>query len=99
MGCSFCYINATPTGAEGNIDKLFGRNLPNHVELAINYNDTHKQFDEYMDCGYFNTSIMNLTINSKLLEQPEQINKLQDWINSEILHGIGVCIHELSHID
>lgn len=90
VGCSYCYINATPQGLDGDFTKLFRFNIPKYTELAINYNGTHEVFDDFMDRKGTLDWIINLTINSKLLNNSEQVVKLQSWIDNTNLKGIGI---------
>lgn len=90
VGCSYCYINATPQGLDGDFTRLFDFDIPNYTELAINYNGTHEVFDRLMNSKDTCNWIINLTINSKLLNNPEQVTKLQSWIDNTNLKGIGV---------
>ena len=90
VGCSYCYINATPQGLDGDFKKLFNFDIPRYTELAINYNGTHEVFDNFMDRKGTCDWIINLTINSKLLNSPDQVAKLQSWVDNRNLKGIGI---------
>lgn len=90
IGCSYCYINATPAGLDGDFNKLFDFKIPKYTELAINYNGTHEAFDRFMSRKGTCDWIINLTINAKLLNNSEQVVKLQSWIDNTNLKGIGI---------
>lgn len=96
IGCSYCYINATPTGRDGDIANLFDYGIPNGTELAFNYNGSHIDFDYIMDNAFnpFSNWIINLTINHKLLNIPTYKEKLQSWIDRKRVAGIGVSTNK-----
>lgn len=95
VGCDYCYINATPKGAEADLgfDSFEEMKIPKHTELALNYNGFHKQLDNFLDI-YFYEYIINLTVNNSLLHNKEELQRLQGWIDSEKVKGIGVSTNK-----
>jgi len=97
-GCKYCYINATPEGKDGDFNLLFKMDIPDYTELAINYNGIHDKFDKFMSGEGTCDWIINLTINSKLFSDENQLNKIQSWIDNGNLKGIGISTNEYINI-
>jgi len=93
VGCKYCYINATSTGEDGDIDLLDDMDIPYDTELAVNYNGFHPQMEEFTR-WYSKQRIVNITVNNALLSNSIEVKRIQSWIDSEKVKGIGISTNK-----
>jgi len=90
--CPFCYISATPNGEHGSLFGAFRMlDVPKGVELALNYAE-HPDLYDFL-CSYKNELVINLTINSKSLSNPDTLLKIQHWLDNKLIHGLGISVN------
>lgn len=100
MGCQQCYLNCLPNGKHwdySSIQPLFDTLHP-YTELAINGND----FDDIpgLDAFLIHMKQKHILVNATFhFEQYiSLVNRLRDYQENNMLHGIGVSVNKLYEI-
>lgn len=91
-GCPFCYINATPNGANGELlDVPFIDTLHPYTEVAVNGNSVdHPQLIPFLEKLRDKNVIANITVNQKHFERHEDL--LWGLYTDGLVHGIGISL-------
>jgi len=91
-GCPFCYINATPNGANGELlDVPFIDTLHPYTEIAINGNSVdHPQLIPFLEKLRDKNVIANITVNQKHFEK--KLSLLHELTDAGLVKGIGISL-------
>lgn len=90
-GCKYCYLNCNNEGVHANLSHPVLDTLHRGTELAINGNDlTHPDLVDFLKRMKDKGVVVNMTINQRHFIC--NIDKLKDWQNKGLLHGIGVSL-------
>lgn len=97
-GCSYCYAGATKNGKYADLKNLkFLDTLHPYTELAINGNDmSHPDLEWFLEKMKEKKVLTNLTINQFHFDK--FYDKLVDYKNRGLLHGIGVSLNDKNEI-
>lgn len=98
-GCSYCYAGATKNGKYADLRNLkFLDTLHSYTELAINGNDmSHPDLEWFLEKMKEKKILTNLTINQFHFDK--FYDKLVDYKNRGLLHGIGVSLNDKKEIN
>ena len=95
VGCPQCHECSVPNGALGDLSNpLFNSLLP-FTELAIGGGDpmTHPELENFLKKMQIKAVICNITVHwTSFLRNYE---KLLEWSERKMIHGIGVSINEV----
>ncbi len=95
---SNCYLNCTKQGKHGNLNLPFFDTLHPYTEIAINGNDlSHPDLEDFLIRMKNQKVISNMTVNQKHFER--HYNKIKDWQDRGLLHGIGVSLVNSKTLD
>ena len=93
-GCQYCYINATPNGADGELlNNKFIDTLHPYTECAINGNSIdHPQLIPFLEKLKRKHIIANITVNQIHFERKQAI--IRDLVNKGLVKGIGISLRK-----
>lgn len=91
QGCNFCYANCRVDGLHGKLDYEFLKHLHPYTEMALNGNDLdHPQLQELLELLHRQKIFANITVNQN--QFMSNIQKLKDWVDKDLIKGIGVSL-------
>lgn len=96
--CQWCYLGCNEQGKHGNLNLPFFNTLHPYTEIAINGNDlSHPDLEDFLIRMKDQKVISNMTVNQKHFER--HYNKIKDWQDRGLLHGIGVSLVNSKTLD
>lgn len=100
-GCEFCYQNCSVVGKQANLkDMDYLKELPSGTEIAINLQrPLPDNLEEFLINMAMSGLIINCTINQRHLGSDAIYEKVKQWQDMGLIHGIGVSVTNLETLD
>ena len=93
IGCKMCHEGSTEKGDHANLEASFFDTLRPYTEIAIGGGSltTHPQIEELLRFFKGKGILANITLHEK--ELLTNYDRIQEWIDKEMIRGIGVSVH------
>ncbi|MCL1811333.1 MAG: hypothetical protein FWG41_03835 [Methanomassiliicoccaceae archaeon] len=97
IGCKMCHEESTENGDHANLDAPFFDTLRPYTEIAIGGGSptSHPHIGELLKSLKNKNILANITLHEK--ELLTNYDKIQEWIDKDLLRGIGVSVHSPSY--
>lgn len=92
QGCRYCYLNCNQKGNHADLMQFdFLKHLHPYTEIALNGNDLdHPQLGEFLEQLKCQKVFANITVNQR--QFMDNKNKLKEWYDQGLVHGIGISV-------
>jgi len=93
IGCRMCHEGSTEKGDHADLNAPFFETLRPHTEIAIGGGSltTHPQIDQLLRSFKRKRILANITLHEE--ELLTNYDRIQEWIDKELIRGIGVSVH------
>jgi hypothetical protein len=97
IGCRMCHEGSTEKGHHADFDASFFDTLRPYTEIAIGGGSptSHPHIEKLLKLLKGKKILANVTMHEK--ELLANYDKIQEWVDKDLLRGIGVSVHSSSY--
>jgi len=96
IGCRMCHEGSTERGDHADLDAPFLDTLRPYTEIAIGGGSatSHPRIEDFLNFLKGKKILASITLHEK--ELLTNYDKIQEWIDKDLLRGIGISVHSSS---